>query len=140
MIAQLDKYWVKLFADPLLVVTSDKTRYIQSQRTNNILERFFQGEKRRGRKKNGMASLNKVLKSTLAETPLVQNMNNREYMAIILNGCSDLTERFSQIDAHLVQKEIEKAKNDSEKIWPAIKKLIKNPDLTMKISALFSSV
>lgn len=140
MIAQLDKYWIKLFADPLLVVTSDGTRYIQPQRTNNILERFFRGEKRRGRKKNGMASLSKVLKSALAETPLVQNLNNSEYMEIILNQCSGLAERFSQIDAHLVQKEMEKAKNAREKIWPAIRKLIRDSDLTMKISALFSSV
>jgi len=44
------------------------------QRTNNILERFFWGEKRRGRKKSATASLSKALKATLAETPLVQNL------------------------------------------------------------------
>lgn len=140
MITQLDKYWVKLFADPLPVVTPDGILYISPQRTNNILERFFRGEKRRGRKKNGMASLSKVLKSALADTPLVQNLNNSEYMEIILNGCSNLEERFSQIDAHLVQKEMEKTKNNNEKMLPAIKKLVKDSDLTMKISALFSSI
>jgi hypothetical protein len=53
MIAQLDKYWVKLFTDPLVVVNPEGVRYIQPQRTNNILERFFRGEKQRGRKKSG---------------------------------------------------------------------------------------
>jgi len=140
MITQLDKYWIKLFADPLPVVTPDGILYICPQRTNNLLERFFRGEKRRGRKKNGMASLSKVLKSALADTPLVQNLNNSEYMKIILNGCSNLEERFSQIDAHLVQKEMENAKNNNEKMLPAIKKLVKDSDLTTKIFALFSSI
>lgn len=138
MIAQLDKYWVKLFADPLLVVTPKGALYIQPQRTNNILERFFRGEKRRGRKKSGMASLNMLLKTVLADTPLVQNLKNSEYMEIILNGSSSLAERFSQIDAHLVQKEMEDAKNSNDMALPAIRKLIKDSELTTKISALFS--
>lgn len=137
MIKQLDKYWVKLFADPLPVATPDDISYIYPQRTNNLLERFFRGVKQRGRKKSGLASLSKVLKSVLADTPLVQNLRNNEYLEIILNGCSNLEERFSQIDAHLVQAEMEKAKNSSEKILPAVKKLIKDYDLTEKISELF---
>ena len=140
MIAQLDKYWDKLFADPLPVVTPEGILYIQPQRTNNILERFFRGEKRRGRKKNGMASLSKVLKAALADTPLVQNLKNSEYMEIILNGCSSLAERFSQIDAHLVQKKLENAKNSKERILPSVKKLIRDPDLVTKIAKLFSSL
>jgi len=139
MLKQLDKYWIKLFADPLPVVTPEGILYIQPQRTNNILERFFRGEKQRGRKKSGMASLSKVLKAALADTPLVQNLKNCEYMDIILNGCSSLSERFSKIDAHLVQEEMENAKNSGERILPAIKKLIRDSDLTMKISLLFSS-
>ncbi len=139
MIAQLDKYWDKLFADPLPVVTPEGLLYIQPQRTNNILERLFRGEKRRGRKKSGMISLSKVLKTALGETPLVQNLNNSAYMEIVLNGCSNLAERFSQIDAHLVQKELEDAKNNKERILPVIKKLIRDSDLTTKISTLFSS-
>jgi len=139
MLEQLDKYWVKLFADPLPVITPEGVLYIQPQRTNNILERFFRGEKRRGRKKSGTASLTKVLKAALADTPLVQNLKNCAYMDAILNGCSSLAGRFSQIDANLVRKEMENAKSNSERILPAIRKLIKDSDLTMKISSLFSS-
>jgi len=51
MVAQIDKYWEKLFADPILITTPDGVRTIQPQRTNNLLERFFRDEKRRGRKK-----------------------------------------------------------------------------------------
>lgn len=139
MVAQIDKYWEKLFADPILITTPDGVRTIQPQRTNNLLERFFRGVKRRGRKKTGMASLNKLLKTILADTPLVQNLKNDKYMEIIINGCSSLEERFSQIDAHLVQKEMANAAKNNDKILPAIKKMISDVNLTVKISALFCS-
>lgn len=140
MIKQLDKYWEKLFADPLKVTTATSDiQYIQPQRTNNILERFFRGEKRRGRKKTGMASLNKMLKSILADTPLVQNLKNDAYIDIILNGCSCLAERFSQIDTGLVQKEIQNAKCNSESIFPGIKMMVRDSDLLIKIESLFTS-
>lgn len=139
MVAQIDKYWKKLFADPIPVITPDDVRTVQPQRTNNILERFFRDEKRRSRKKTGLASLNKMLKAILADTPLVQNLKNAEYMKIILNGCANLAQRFSQIDDHLVQKEMANVVENNCKILPAIKKLVRDVELTVKISALFSS-
>ncbi len=42
MIEQIDKYWSKFFADPITVNTPDGPVVILPQRTNNILERFFQ--------------------------------------------------------------------------------------------------
>ncbi|MEK7786322.1 MAG: transposase, partial [Chloroflexota bacterium] len=41
MIAQIDAYWKKLFANPITVKTSSGIVSIQPQRTNNLLERFF---------------------------------------------------------------------------------------------------
>ena len=137
MIEQMDKYWEKLFADPLVVNTRQGKVTITPQRTNNILERFFRGEKRRGRKKSGTASLNKTLKTILADTPLVRNLKNEEYLGIILNGCSTLAERFSLIDAQIVQEELRKAENNQEKISREAKWIIKQPDLPKKISAFF---
>ena len=137
MVEQMDKYWKKLFADPILVVTPNGVITVQPQRTNNILERFFRDEKRRGRKKTGLGSLNKMLKAILADTPLVQNLKNDKYLDIILNGCPTLAERFSQIDAHLVQKELVEAAKKNSKMLPAIRKLIQDTKLTVKISTLF---
>ena len=137
MIAQIDKYWEKLFADPIPIQTPQGIVTVQPQRTNNILERFFRDEKRRGRKKIGTASLNKMLKSILANTPLVRNLKNEEYLEIILNGCSSLEERFSQIDANLVQQEMADSIQNKDKILPAIKKMIKDLKFTEKISKLF---
>jgi len=53
MIRQIDKYWLKLFADPIKVNTPKGPVSIQPQRTNNILERFFRDLKRSHRKKSG---------------------------------------------------------------------------------------
>ncbi len=69
MLIQMDKYWEQLFADSIIVNTPNGEQKIQPQRTNNILERFFRGEKRRSRKKSGNKSLNRTLKTILADTP-----------------------------------------------------------------------
>jgi len=137
MIEQLDKYWQKLFADPLIVNTPEGQIIIAPQRTNNILERFFRGEKRRGRKKSGTASLNKTLKAILADTPLVRNLENDEYHKIILNGCSTLAERFAQIDDKTVREQLRQAEKNHEKISPEVKSIVKQADLPERMSALF---
>ena len=137
MIDQMDKYWEKLFADPILVDTSEGLVSIAPQRTNNILERFFRGEKRRGRKKSGTVSLNKMLKTILADTPLVRNLEDQEYRKAILNGCASLAERFSQIDAKLVREKLKQAQKNRGKVPPGLRKLIKQLDLPQKISELF---
>jgi hypothetical protein len=41
MIAQIDKYWEKLFADPITVQTQRGPTKVIPQRTNNLLERFL---------------------------------------------------------------------------------------------------
>jgi len=137
MIEQIDKYWEKLFADPLIINTQEGPVTIAPQRTNNILERFFRGEKRRSRKKSGTASLTKILKTILADTPLVRNLENEEYQIIILDGCSSLAERFSQIDDKIVRDQLKRANEDCDKIPPEVKKVISEPNFPDKISTLF---
>lgn len=131
------EYWEKLFADPLIVNTPEGPVAIAPQRTNNILERFFRCEKRKSRKKSGTASLNKTLKTILADTPLVRNLENVEYQKMILNGCSSLAERFSQIDDKIVRDQLKQAEENCERIPPEVKKIISQPNLPDKISALF---
>ena len=139
MIEQIDKYWCKLFADPITVNTPEGPLVIVPQRTNNILERFFRKMKRLGRKKSGTASLNKMLQAIFADTPLVRNLENEEYMDIILNGCAALAERFSEIDAKLVREQLKEAQKSQKKIPGEVKKIIRLPDLPNKISVLFKA-
>lgn len=139
MIEQLDKYWAKLFAAPLVIDTTEGQIIIAPQRTNNLMERFFRGEKRRSRKKSGTASLSKILKTILADIPLVRNLEKEEYCRIILNGCSSLAERFSQIDEKNVRERLRQAELNHDRIPPVVKKIIKQSDLPQRILTIYRS-
>lgn len=136
MIEQIDKYWEKLFADPITVNTPTGQIIIQPQRTNNILERFFRDFKRGSRKKTGVISLNRTLRSILADTPLVKNLENPEYMKILLDGCGTLEECFAKIDANIVTERMKAEQNGNERINPDMKKIIRLPDLPKRMIAL----
>ncbi|MCP4287465.1 MAG: transposase, partial [Gammaproteobacteria bacterium] len=86
MVNQIDRYWDKLFADPIEVDTPAGKITIQPQRTNNLLEQSFRFLKRDNRKRNGQHSLNKTLKGMLADTPLARNLANPDYVGILLKG------------------------------------------------------
>ena len=136
MIKQIDKYWEKLFADPILVDTPTGKVLIQPQRTNNILERFFRDIRRRNRRKNGVNSLNRTLKAILADTPLIKNLENKDYMNI-LNGKENLENRFAEIEAKVVREELNKTKEKVDMICPEIKSLIRKPELPRTLTNLY---
>jgi len=128
MIEQIDKYWEKLFADPIEVTTCSGKKHILPQRTNNFAEQRFRDLKRGYRKKTGNGSLCKTLQSMLANTPLVKNLKNSDYMKILLNGKSSLEKLFSDIDASEVGNELKIAKKIVDKIPAKLKILTKKPD------------
>jgi len=129
MLKQIDKYWEKLFADPIMVTTANGEKIlVQPQRTNNILERFFRDVKRMYRSKAGTQSLNKVIKAMLADTPLVKNLSNPQYMKIILNGHNTLEDRFAEIDEKLVRQELKKSEAH-QAISARMKKVLRKPNL-----------
>ena len=136
MTRQIDKYWLKLFADPINVNTPKGPVSIQPQRTNNILERFFRDLKRSHRKKSGTVSLTRTLRSILADTPLVKNLGNPDYMEIILNGSSTLEERFAKIDRRMVIEKLKLEEKKCVRISPEMKKLIRSPDFTEQLTTL----
>ncbi len=140
VIRQIDKYWEKLFADPITVATSQGTITIQPGRTNNLLERFFRDIKRGYRKKSGTNAMSKTLKAMLADTPLVKNLENQKYLDIILEGKTTLEERFAEIDAKTVREELRKSQENSERIPPKIQESIKKQELPKNLVQLFKSV
>ncbi len=139
MVAQIDKYWEKLFADPITVDTQQGKTTIQPQRTNNLLERFFRDIKRGFRKKSGSNSMSKTLKAMLADTPLVKNLENQEYLKILLNGKTRLEELFAEIDARIVREEMRKTQEDSAKIPTKIRHIIQDPQLPQIVVNLFAN-
>ncbi|MFH1028687.1 MAG: transposase [Pseudomonadota bacterium] len=139
MLEQIDKYWDKLFADPIRAETPDGPVWLQPQRTNNIMERFFRDLKRDSRRRTGTSSLTKTLRAILADTPLVKNLDNPEYMKILLDESSTLEQRFARIDGTEAQKEMRRASSGTERMPPALKKLIRRPDFTQHVKRAFSA-
>ena len=133
MIEQIDRYWKKLFADPITVHTPDGPVLIQPQRTNNILEQFFRSLKRSHRRRTGNASSRRMLRTILAETPLVKNLENPDYMKILLNGKASLEAVFAEIDIDTFRAAFKDARNLSEKIPTELKTLAKMADFPEKL-------
>ncbi len=133
MVKQIDKYWDKLFADPIEVETPSGKLMIQPQRTNNLMEQSFRFLKRDRRKKSGQHSLTKTLKGMLADTPLVRNLSNPDYLRILLKGKMTLAERFAEIDIQQVRKEEKENERRWRKYPKRMCKLFKIPHLPQKM-------
>jgi len=136
---QLEKYWEKLFADPIVVTSRGEPLTLAPQRTNNILEQFFRNIKHHYCRKSGYAAMNKSITAMLSTTPLVKNLDNPEYYKLLLNGCLSLAERFSQIEATTIQNMYSKEADSVQKVNPIIKKLIKDPKLPNRLMAMVRS-
>lgn len=140
LITQLDHYHPKLFADPIAVVGPIGTIHLQPQRTNNLMERLFRDLKRGRRRQTGTGSLSRTLQTMLADTPLVRNLNNDDYMATLLDGTPSLEALFANIEVTELRKALQKAQQNPEKIPPDIRKLIANPEYPDHLAALFKEL
>jgi hypothetical protein len=136
MIQQIDKYWEKLFADPITVQTPAGPILIQPQRTNNILEQFFRSLKRGHRRRTGNAASGRMLRTILAETPLVQNLQNPHYMTILLSDKDSLEKVFAEIAIDTLRKAFREAQDDPERIPAKLKPIIAMPDFPEKLVSM----
>lgn len=128
MAAQIDKYGDKLFADPITVTAPDGPITIYPQRTNNILEQFFRSVKRGYRRKTGNNSMQRALQAMLADTPLVKNLDNPDYMKILLEEKTNLEELFAEL-GQSCSSELLGLRDDTNRISPGFSKLMKLPHL-----------
>ena len=69
-----------------------------------------------------------MLKTMLADTPLVKNLDNPDYMPLILNGKADLEELFASMDPIFLNSEIE-LQSGADRVLPGFRKIIKLPAL-----------
>ena len=135
--AQIDKYWDKLFADPIEVETSSGKITIQPQRTNNTMEHFFRDLKREIIRKTGNNCIGKAIRAMIADTPLVKNLDNPEYMKIILGEKKTLEEVFAFIDSAEVRQALKKSRINDDKIPQKLKKIIAKKGLPESITNFF---
>jgi len=128
MAEQIDKYRDKLFADPLEVDTPSGPVRLYPQRTNNILEQFFRELNRANRRKTGNNSMQRLLKNMLADTPLVKNLDNPDYIATLLGDKAGLEDLFASMDPIPVASQIE-SQSGVDRILPGFRKIIRLPTL-----------
>lgn len=140
MLAQIAKYNDFLFTDGIEVkgVNGEKN-HIQPERTNNVMERFFRETKRGVRKRTGCKSMGQVLKTMVAETPYVKNLENLEYLKVILNGKETLARRFAELDAGKVRKAMKKHYEDPDRLRPSVKKILEFDNLLQRITESYLS-
>jgi hypothetical protein len=132
MAEQIDKYKKKLFADPIKVDTPNGPITICPQRTNNILEQFFRGERQAYRRKTGNDSMCRTLQAMLADTPLVRNLDNPNYMKILLDGKTNLEELFAELGKAHHQYD-DGLQTDTDRILPGFRALMSLPTLPEQI-------
>jgi len=85
---------------------------------------LFRDFRRGARRKCGHNSISRFLQSMIADTPLVRNLENPNYLKVLLDGQSTLEERFAQIPVDTVRKELQDASNSPEKVPSKIRQLI----------------
>lgn len=137
MAKQIDKYMPKLFADPIEVETPKGKTTIYPQRTNNILEQFFRKMRREYRRKTGNNSMCRALRTMLADTPLVKNLENPDYMKIFLNGKNSLEELLVDLEAMLTVNN-PGILADSNRMLPGFRKLINLPNFHIQAANLLA--
>jgi hypothetical protein len=93
-------------------------------RLENLMERFFRDLKRGCRHKTGCQSLGRTLRTMLADTPLVKNLQNPQYLEILLEGQPTLQALFAQIDPTTVREELAKAQQSPDRLPRALKRFI----------------
>ena len=128
MVKQIDKYADKLFADPITVATPCGPATIYPQRTNNILEQFFRGIRRGYRRKTGNNSMHRALQAMLADTPLIKNLDNPDYMKLLLDGKENLEELFAELGV-VHHDGTEDLHANTDRILPGFRALINLPTL-----------
>jgi hypothetical protein len=137
MIDQIEKYWQKLFADPILVDTPSGKVLIQPQRTNNLMERFFRDLRSDNRRRTGHNAMTRRLQTMFSETPLVKNLQNESYMHILLDASPTLEDRFAQIDTALVRGQLRQSATSAASIPPSIRKMISEPAFPQILAQVF---
>ncbi len=74
----------------------------------------------------------------LADTPLVRNLDNPDYMAILLKGKDSLAARFADIDIQQVRRDEQENSNRFRKYPKNMRRLFRVPHLPRKIMKLAS--
>ena len=77
-----------------------------------------------------------MLRTILAETPLVRNLENPHYMKILLNGKPTIEAVFAEIEIDTLRKAFRDAQNDPERIPATLKPIIAMPNFPEQLVSM----
>ena len=94
------------------------------QRTNDMLGRFFRSLPRNHRRRTGNNSMRRTLQTMQADTPLIKNLDNPNYLGLLLDGKERLEELFAELGMNSCTRGAE-SRPDADRILPGFRKLIR---------------
>lgn len=125
VIKQLDKYWDKIFTEPITVKIGDTEKEIIPHRTNNISEQFYRKIKHLLRRLHGRPRVTKDLGYLPEELALIENLKNENYVKLLLGNFDNLPIEFAKMD--IAKKKLPFEKNELNlHVSQKIKKRLKN--------------
>jgi hypothetical protein len=107
---KLEKYWDKLFSDPIEIEIDGNPRTIFIHRTNNLIEQHFRRLNYGWRRVHGNSSVKKDLISIPEALPLVMNLKNKAYLKLIFDDEFRIAQKFSEIDVGIIRKKLAEKK------------------------------
>ena len=140
ILSKLKEYGNSLFPDPLVVIVKGVKKIIEILRTNNILEHHFRRFNYGCRRIHGNHSVRRNLEHIPEQFPIVENLNNPNYMQIIFGDESKIAEKFAKVDIEIIR-EMRANQKLKHKIYSSnkIKKVIRNPDFKKLLVDSFAS-
>jgi hypothetical protein len=95
--------------------------------------------KRGQRGKTGNNSMSRMLRSMLADTPLVKSIENPEYIEILLDGKDSLEELFSELAKTHSNADLKAQSDYIDSTLPGFKAVIKTPNLPDRLLDVFNN-
>ena len=80
--------------------------------------------------------MERALKAMLKDTPLVMNLRNEDFMDILLCGKKDLAQRFADVDAEEVRKQMRKSTGNECSASAKLKRIISSPTFPESLTPL----
>ena len=134
VIKQLEKYWDKIFTEPIKVKIGDTEKEIIPHRTNNISEQFYRKIKHLLRRLHGRPRVTKDLGYLPEELMLIENLKNEKYVKLLLGNFDNLSNEFAKLDIEKIELPFEKKELNLHVPQKITKKLKKyNPIQIIKI-------
>lgn len=138
---RLEKYWEKLFADPLIVKVNGEERLFFVHRTNNIMEKHFRQFNYGYRRIHGKRSVRRNLENIPEQLPLVENLRNPNYMKLVFQDESRIAKRFSEIDVEIIRNmSAEHCSKKQVLCSQKIKRVLRQADFKKHLIAAFAVV